>query len=1277
MFTPWLRIALAALVVALLAIVAPGDGPTRLATPASALGTEAFVVDPTGQLHPPKLYEGDPSHGVLTGTEPADANPAGGTNGYCIRVIDSETVAASIGDRGFTVASGENVIDDSALVIDTDYYDAGTPQRTDDVYCAVVQAGMLESNDLNGTMFLEWTYTDGVSVATIRLKLDVFRIDLAKVDGFVGGAAEVCTVNWDPGVMTGRASNDGTLPDATDEVTLGNLLTDADWVITGGAPPVTLDKLGLYRDGDEWCMTFTADGATSGVSVTFLFDPVYRLATNVDDTQHEESILLNFTLPDYSELRHVSPGGQLISSFVSPVNVVGSYHPVCIIPSTPDDTLSPADIRISGDEWAVADIFYNDQATRFPGVPEDTLCFTFTSREAGEQTIEATFTYDVGGANERRIARWDTNGDGNGDPVLARTPLVKRWDTIAKTEITRGTSHWQNRVTDSSFSVNLVFNVADGTYSAGSIDLVEWVYGSGSVFATDPEDDVPVFLDGVYLSATITGKCGYFVVEPPPAPFDVGFVPFSVKSLEGRSVAGRFDVDPMSYFPDGAPLTLADGLPDDVSISITNDPACNVASTIELQIDAYYPSNTGRGEYFGTETVKVTFQHVPAMMTPRVAWAGQRLNTTFAFGGGCAPYDGATITFTRGDDQPGTFLPGPGTKVEGPGEATGTFSEDDRPGQPACSFTVGYESEEPGEVDITVFFSFNNNVGRIDTTKVVFPVFFLVMEDVVVTASEDLVVSARGDVSATVRGWFPGTNPSGRDAVTFPDGRSAPRDRWVLPDDWAQLRGDAEFRPSWPASAPMPITGVTFVMEDESVRNAYPYGPEDKGAAGWFLLDGTEYSINVNPHTGQPSALGSVLRPRIISDLTDNDGVATVDSVGDLNLSFEECPANEHTLNPHCGVDNVVGRTRYYAIADYPNVRTQGKHPPARSNVAETVWRWAGYKQVTVLDGEVPGIKYVVAHLKDRDGFCDAAFQNNTLGIKVDFVIDSGGGRIIEVAGDPSEIAIDNRGAVGTTLDTHDDDGNVINAAITKTALADDECQAWVRVSNSLLSATNVVVTFPAQPAPVPDKVRITSLQCSTDTVTVTNTGDSPVSLAGFALRSRRNDIVEPEQHLGLSGLLQPGQSKTYAGAGGWLPSSNRIFNDGGPDYARLVWNEFEINRVDCNGGVIENPLPSPLPRDGEVELVVDVLVDFGAQSSQPLVEGWNLVTVSGKTASIDTVVGQEPGSVIAVYGFDAATGQWERFIDGAPAFASTLHEMEAGAAYWVLVKQPFTLTFP
>ncbi|MDZ7729100.1 MAG: hypothetical protein U5Q44_13400 [Dehalococcoidia bacterium] len=98
----------------------------------------------------------------------------------------------------------------------------------------------------------------------------------------------------------------------------------------------------------------------------------------------------------------------------------------------------------------------------------------------------------------------------------------------------------------------------------------------------------------------------------------------------------------------------------------------------------------------------------------------------------------------------------------------------------------------------------------------------------------------------------------------------------------------------------MPSTQVTFFMENEAVSNAYPGDPSD-GAAGWFLMDnGSEFSLDTNPRTGESSALGSVFKPRIISDITDSRGTVSVDTIGDMNLDYTDCPVNPPTGNPHC-----------------------------------------------------------------------------------------------------------------------------------------------------------------------------------------------------------------------------------------------------------------------------------------------------------------------------------------------------------------------------------------
>ena len=170
------------------------------------------------------------------------------------------------------------------------------------------------------------------------------------------------------------------------------------------------------------------------------------------------------------------------------------------------------------------------------------------------------------------------------------------------------------------------------------------------------------------------------------------------------------------------------------------------------------------------------------------------------------------------------------------------------------------------------------------------------------------------------------------------------------------------------------------------------------------------------------------------------------------------------------------------------------------SNTATTEWTWFGYKSVTVVNTENPSIKYIVAHLRDRDGFCDAVDFNNVLGVPVRFEIDAGGGTIIDAADRPYTVSGNRRFAVATTFDILDDLGLPINVDIAKTALSTDECQAWIRVTNSLLLPTNVIVTFPAPPSPVPGNVRITGLTCTgAENITVTNQGPNLVSLAGFS----------------------------------------------------------------------------------------------------------------------------------------------------------------------------------
>jgi hypothetical protein len=666
------------------------------------------------------------------------------------------------------------------------------------------------------------------------------------------------------------------------------------------------------------------------------------------------------------------------------------------------------------------------------------------------------------------------------------------------------------------------------------------------------------------------------------------------------------------------------------------------------------------------EWVDLRFTFIPANKTPRLAWAGEivTINYAFASTGSCA---GQQVVFVRPENQPGSFLPGPGITLEGPGRALSDFGA-------GCSASIRYESEEPGEVDIEVFLTTNPH------SKVAFPIFFLLIEDVTIEATPDQFVSTFGDVTADVRGYFVGTNPSGRPAEVKPDGRSVPKDRWILPDDWEKLKGPSGLRGNW-GGIEMPAAIVTFLMENEPVVNNYRTGVKN-GSSGFFVPDDeADFSFNVNPHTNATTALGSFDKPRMMSQPSDGAGKASVDTYGDLNLTYEACAPNRFNGNPQCKLEDIVGHGRYYAVAEYPEPRTRGKWPAVASNRAATDWRWAGYKEVTIVNTDSPQIKYVVAHLRDRDGFCDSVNYNNTLGVPVKFEIDAGGGTIIGAADRPFEINGTRRFATATSFDTFDALGRPTNVAIAKPTIADDECQAWIQVTNSLMRPTNVIVTFPAPPSPVPGEVRITSLQCTgQETITVKNVGSNPVSLAGFGLQSLGSGVQQVE-HRDLDGYLQPGESKTFLGGPGakdnlWIGATNEVFT-GPSDFVRLTWDGFVVSTVSCDGTVHDNPIPASFAPDPEGEIIIDVTIPFGNETGVSLVEGWNLVPTGSGTAEIAGAIAGLESDITVIYAWDGELQEWLRYIPGAPDGMNTLSQFGQNRVVWIQVKRPLTLILP
>jgi hypothetical protein len=239
--------------------------------------------------------------------------------------------------------------------------------------------------------------------------------------------------------------------------------------------------------------------------------------------------------------------------------------------------------------------------------------------------------------------------------------------------------------------------------------------------------------------------------------------------------------------------------------------------------------------------------------------------------------------------------------------------------------------------------------------------------------------------------------------------------------------------------------------------------------------------------------------PSIARDLvvySDNHGEFMVAANGDFKTDLTACQTNTLSLGKHCAPGDKVGTGTITATVDYPDFR---KHFPVLSNAATVDWTWGGYKDVTVVDGETDQFKYIVFHGMDRDGFCsagstgavllhsvlnkypstytgfrDGSTDFSSLGARynsdpnenVDFLIDSGEGIIIDSsdgAGVPTPINDGRQFAYGIktfSLALNDPAVTGIQEFDLSPLAAEgqtDECQAWIKVSNSLLGIINVL----------------------------------------------------------------------------------------------------------------------------------------------------------------------------------------------------------------------------
>jgi len=207
---------------------------------------------------------------------------------------------------------------------------------------------------------------------------------------------------------------------------------------------------------------------------------------------------------------------------------------------------------------------------------------------------------------------------------------------------------------------------------------------------------------------------------------------------------------------------------------------------------------------------------------------------------------------------------------------------------------------------------------------------------------------------------------------------------------------------------------------------------------------------------------------------TDNHGEAMTWINGDAHLAFTDCESAAASAGHkivllsgwYCEEADVVGTSTLIASVDYPDKR---KHFAIQSGEVTIEWTWGGVKDVTIEPGESAQFNYVVFHVTDRDGYCNSTTSlHPVLGEQVVFLIDSSAGTIFaNINGDPAAL-------LGTwTTKTADvttfDAGASATIALgglkvlpllhNATDDTDDECQAWIHITESLLGPVNVIVT--------------------------------------------------------------------------------------------------------------------------------------------------------------------------------------------------------------------------
>ena len=407
---------------------------------------------------------------------------------------------------------------------------------------------------------------------------------------------------------------------------------------------------------------------------------------------------------------------------------------------------------------------------------------------------------------------------------------------------------------------------------------------------------------------------------------------------------------------------------------------------------------------------------------------------------------------------------------------------------------------------------------------------------------------------------------------------------------------------------------------------------------------------------------------------TDNRGQGFFFANGDYNLTFDECTIDELTGTPDCSPNDVVGVSDITVVGDYPYFR---KHAAVLSNPATKTWIWGGFKTLTAESIDVNHTA-IIAHLKDRDGFCkwyvdidvdtgdiDVVYSpsmNPVQHEEIEFILNGPAeGRIIAVSpnavfnaphvplgeatviGAEDGVLIDLNEAVALAEDVRVLDGMEANGMVSagfggRASVEEDECQAWVIVEHPEGAEPNVSVIFDDPEGQItrhwPPITRIVRLVQGWNDACYTGP-EQPVAdaVANLLVDSDANTVIDLLVVYRLDNETQ-----------GWL----RYF----PEHPALS----DLSVVN--------------PYD-QLFIVMDAGADWTMDIMNPpdsvnLVGLWNSVCYAGNTSSADNALAGIQGDFNALYTL-ASDQQWRRYLPGV-AWATNIATLDQLVSVSLLV---------